>query len=42
MLSMQGKYKIKFLVDGEWKGAPNWPVEKDFETGEDNNILVVQ
>jgi hypothetical protein len=28
------------MVDGEWRLAPDWPMEND-EHGETNNVLVV-
>jgi hypothetical protein len=38
---MQGKYRVKFMVDGEWRLAPDWPMEKD-SVGETNNVLSVE
>ena len=23
--AMQGEYEVKFLVDGQWRTAPDWP-----------------
>lgn len=33
------RYEIKFLVDGEWRVAPEWPTEGHGMT--ENNVLVV-
>ncbi|GFH25895.1 AMPK1_CBM domain-containing protein [Haematococcus lacustris] len=38
---LPGKYRVKFVVDGEWRLAPEWPMEHD-EQGETNNVLEVQ
>ncbi|KAG2453004.1 hypothetical protein HYH02_002340 [Chlamydomonas schloesseri] len=38
---LPGRYRAKFLVDGGWRLASDWPTEND-ELGETNNILVVQ
>ena len=35
-----GKYRVKFLVDGQWRLAADWPTENN-EIGETNNLLVV-
>lgn len=35
-----GRYLVKFLVDGEWRLAPDWPTQ-DVE-GDTNNVLVVE
>lgn len=37
---VQGKYYLKFLVDGNWRLAPQWPTETD-EAGATNNVLVI-
>lgn len=37
----QGQYRVKFLVDGEWRLAPEWPMENN-EVGETNNVLEVK
>lgn len=37
---LQGRYRVKFMVDGEWRLAPDWPMEAN-EEGETNNILEV-
>jgi len=36
---LQGTYTIKFVVDGQWRCAPGWPIEAS-EKG-DNNVLQV-
>ncbi|KAF5836360.1 hypothetical protein DUNSADRAFT_6047 [Dunaliella salina] len=36
---MPGTYLIKFLVDNQWRCAPNWPIESSSDG--DNNILHV-
>lgn len=38
---LPGKYRVKFLVDNEWRLAPEWPMEND-EKGETNNVLEVK
>jgi len=38
---LPGRYQVKFLVDGEWRLAPDWPMEND-EVGETNNVLTVE
>lgn len=35
-----GVYRVKFLVDGKWRLAPEWPTE-DLD-GDTNNILVLE
>ena len=36
---LQGSYEVKFLVDGQWRTAPDWPtVETPHGT---NNVLEV-
>lgn len=35
-----GTYRIKFLVDGEWRLARDWPTEQD-DIGETVNVIVV-
>jgi len=35
-----GKYHVKFLIDGEWRLAPDWPMEQD-AGGNDCNVVVV-
>eukprot|EP00955_Chlamydomonas_euryale_P065243 359188-Chlamydomonas_euryale.AAC.10 len=37
---LPGKYRVKFMVDGQWRLAPDWPMEQD-EVGETNNVLEV-
>mmetsp|Transcript_34887 Transcript_34887/g.62734 ORF Transcript_34887/g.62734 Transcript_34887/m.62734 type:complete len:264 (-) Transcript_34887:267-1058(-) len=37
-----GRYRVKLLVDGKWRLAPDWPTEVDESLGETNNILVVE
>ena len=39
-VSLQGTYLVKFLVDGEWRLAPEWPSETS-STGDTNNVLSV-
>ena len=36
-----GRYRVKFQVDGEWRLAPEWPVEES-ASGDANNIIVVE
>lgn len=38
---LPGRYRAKFLVDGGWRLASDWPTENN-ELGETNNILVVK
>lgn len=38
---VQGAYRVKFMVDGEWRLAPDWPTENN-DIGETNNVLTVQ
>lgn len=35
-----GKHFLKFLVDGEWRPAPDWDTEVD-AMGEYNNVVTV-
>lgn len=35
-----GKYRVKFLVDGQWRQAADWPTISN-EAGETDNLLVV-
>ncbi|CAG9467719.1 unnamed protein product [Pedinophyceae sp. YPF-701] len=35
-----GEYQVKFLVDDEWRIAPEWPTVMD-EEGNESNLLVV-
>jgi len=36
---LQGRYQVKFLVDGQWRIAPDWPtVQSQHGT---NNVLQV-
>lgn len=37
-----GEYMIKFVVDGEWRLAGDWPTRQDSKTEEYNNLLVVE
>ncbi|KAG1673689.1 hypothetical protein FOA52_010557 [Chlamydomonas sp. UWO 241] len=37
---LPGSYRVKFMVDGQWRLAPDWPMEQDAE-GETNNVLEV-
>lgn len=37
---MQGEYRVKFLVDGQWRLAPDLPQDTN-ESGESNNLLIV-
>ncbi|KAG2496876.1 hypothetical protein HYH03_005275 [Edaphochlamys debaryana] len=37
---LPGRYRVKFLVDGGWRLASDWPTEND-ELGETNSVLVV-
>ena len=34
LLLRPGKYRVKFLVDNEWRLAADWPMEKDAEGNE--------
>lgn len=36
-----GRHLVKFLVDGEWRLAPDWPIDRDAE-GVENNVLLVE
>ena len=36
-----GRHHIKFLVDGEWRLAPTWPMEQD-EMGNDCNVVEIK
>lgn len=38
---VQGTYEVKFLIDGEWRLAAEWPTKKTLR-GETNNIIVVE
>jgi hypothetical protein len=39
---LPGRYKCKFMVDGEWRIAPEgWEISQD-EDGNTNNILIVE
>ncbi len=38
---LPGRYKVKFMVDGQWRLAPEWPTENN-EVGETNNVLEVK
>jgi len=38
---LPGVYRVKFMVDGEWRLAPDWPTENN-EVGETNNVLTVK
>lgn len=35
-----GSYRVKFLVDGEWRLAADWPTEDDAD-GNTVNVLTV-
>ncbi len=35
---LQGEYIVKFLVDGQWRLAPDWPTRID-AAGSTNNVL---
>ncbi|GAX80595.1 hypothetical protein CEUSTIGMA_g8031.t1 [Chlamydomonas eustigma] len=37
---LPGCYRVKFMVDGQWRLAPEWPTEND-SMGETNNLLLV-
>ena len=37
-ICLQGTYLVKFLVDGEWRLAPDWPSDTS-SAGDTNNIL---
>lgn len=37
---LPGTYRIKFLVDGEWRPARDWPTDID-ELGETVNVVTV-
>jgi hypothetical protein len=37
---LPGCYRVKFMVDGKWRLAPEWPTEND-SIGETNNLLHV-
>ena len=38
---LQGSYQVKFLVDSEWRLAPEWPTTTTAD-GSTNNLLVVE
>ena len=38
---LQGEYQVKFLVDSEWRLAPEWPITTTAD-GSTNNLLVVE
>ena len=40
ILCSQGEHKVKFLVDGQWRLAAEWPSQTT-DAGDTNNILVV-
>ena len=40
MCGLQGEHKVKFLVDGQWRLAADWPSHTT-DAGDTNNILVV-
>lgn len=43
LLLAPGTYRIKFLVDGDWRLAGEfWPIEKDPVTQTEHNLLVVE
>ena len=37
---MQGKYRVKFQVDGDWRLAPEWPQVTEADESENNLITV--
>ncbi len=41
LLRMQGEHRVKFLVDGKWRLAPDMPQDTNRESGETNNLLIV-
>lgn len=40
IVGAQGEHRVKFLVDGSWRLAPDLP-EETTEGGERNNVLLV-
>lgn len=41
LLLRPGVYRVKFVVDGEWRLAPDWPTDSD-DQGNMVNVLTVQ
>jgi len=37
---LQGSYQVKFVVDGQWRTAPDWPVVQAQQGT--NNVLIVE
>ena len=40
LLLRPGKYRVKFLVDNEWRLAADWPTERDAD-GNESCLLTV-
>lgn len=38
---LQGTHEVKFVVNGEWKTAPDWPTVTAAD-GSTNNIIVIE